>query len=219
VAEALLYAPQPTEDIRCHDSNAGSCCDSSKRLLRTGFAVRKGKPANSDMEGTKNVLRDHVEKRTEENTIHQGKNLIALLSVQVNEPPAPASGACRIKKVMGDSRALDRMAPGPSGEILPARASCFIALGILYEHSVDAICPAPRRRRRPSEGVGGGNKTDLARPRGDRSLSERHEASRHIGRVDRIQRRREQFNRHGKSVCQLSIYRQFRADLKNTAVL
>jgi hypothetical protein len=143
--------------------------------------------------------------------IRQGRNLIATkrtdLSIDINEPPAPASGTGRIKKVMGDRRAFDRMAPGPSGEILPAGGSCLIALG---RRSVDAICPAPARQRRPSESVGGGNKTNLSGPRGDRPLSKRHEAGRHIGRVDRIHRRREQFNRHGNLVCQLSIYRQFR---------
>jgi hypothetical protein len=123
---------------------------------------------------------------------------------------------------MGDCRAFDGMAPGPSGEIPPARASCPIALGIVYGRSVDAICYAPKRRRRPSESVGGRNKTILAGARGDRSLSKRDEAGRHIRRlrrVDRIHRLQEQLNRHGKSGCQLSIYRQFRADLKNTAVL
>jgi hypothetical protein len=147
-------------------------------------------------------------------TFRQCRNLIATkrtdLSIDINEPPAPASRTGRIKKVMGDRRAFDRMAPGPSGEIFPARASCLSALRILYGRPVDAICPAPARRRRPSESVGRGNNTNLARPRGDRSLSKRHEAGRHIGRVDRIHRRREQFDRHGKSVCQLLIYRQFR---------
>jgi hypothetical protein len=119
---------------------------------------------------------------------------------------------------MGDGRAFDGMAPGPSGEIPPARASCVISLGILCGRAVEAICGVPRRRP-PSESAGGGNNTSLAGPRGDRSLSKRHEAGRHIGRVDRIHRRQEQFNRHAKSVCHLSIYRQFRADLKNTAVL
>jgi hypothetical protein len=137
----------------------------------------------------------------------------SLLSVQIDKPPAPASGTGRIEKVMGDRRAFDRTAPGPSGDIFPARASRPIALGILHERSVDEIRLTPAGRRRPSESVGGGNKTNLAGPRGDRSLSQRHEAGRHIrrlGRVDRIHRRREQFNGHGKSVCQLSIYRQFR---------
>ncbi len=137
----------------------------------------------------------------------------SLLSVQINEPPAPVSVTGRIGKVLGDRRAFDRTAPGQSGDILPARASRLIALGILDERSVDAIRPARARRRRPSESVSGGNKTNLGGPRGDRSLSQRHEAGRLIGRlrrVDRIHRRREQFNRHGKSLCQLSIYRHFR---------
>jgi hypothetical protein len=141
------------------------------------------------------------------------------LSVQINELPAPASGTDCIKKVMGDRRAFDRMAPGPSGEIPPARASCLIALRIRCGRSVDEICRAPASQRRPSKSAGGGYKTNLAGPRCDRPLSKKHEAGRNIGRVDRIHRRREQFNRHGKSVCQLLIYRQFRPDLKNTAVL
>jgi hypothetical protein len=100
---------------------------------------------------------------------------------------------------MGDRRECDRTAPGPSRDILPARASRLIALGILHDGSVDAIRPAPARRRRPSESVGGGYKTNLGGPRGDCSLSQRNEAGRHIGRlrrVDQIHRRREQFNRH-----------------------
>jgi hypothetical protein len=178
------------------------------------------------MAGTKSAYTRGVEKRIEEDEDRRGRNLIASertdLSIDINEPPAPAGRTGRIKKVMRDRRAFDGMAPAPSGEILPSRASGLIALGILYDYdrSVDAICPVPARRRRPSESVGGGNKTHLAGPRGDRSLSKRHEAGRHIGRrVDRIHRRREQFYRHGKSVCQLSIYRQFRPDLKNTVVL
>jgi len=164
---------------------------------------------------SKNALR--------KSTIAKVRNRIAIkrtdLSIDINEPPAPASWTGRIKKVMGDRRAFDGMAPAPSGEIPPVRASCPITLGTLYERSVDAICPAPARRRRPSESAGGGNKTHLAGPRVYRSLSKRHEAGRHIGRINRVHRRREQFNRHGKSVCQLSIYRQFRPDLKNTVVL
>ena len=42
-----------------------------------------------------------------------------LLSVQINEPPAPGSDIGRIKKVMGDRRVFDRMAPGPFREIPP----------------------------------------------------------------------------------------------------
>jgi hypothetical protein len=163
------------------------------------------------------------ENALKKSTIAEVRNLIATkrtdLSIDINEPPAPASRTGRIKKVMGDRRAFDGMAPAPSGEIPPARASCLIALGILYERSVDAIRRAPARRRRPSESVGGGNKAYLTGPRGERFRSKRHEAGRHIGRINRIHRGREQFNRHGKSVCQLSIYRQFRPDLKNTVVL
>src|SRR5579872_6647729 len=119
----------------------------------------------------------------------QSIEISSVLRVHINEPAGPASGTARVKKVMGARVAFDRMAPGPSREILPARTSCLIARRIFYKRSVDAICPVPRRRR-PSESVGGGNNTNLAGPRGDRSLIKRHEAGRHIGRIDRIQRRR-----------------------------
>ena len=65
---------------------------------------------------------------------------------------------------MGDRRGFDRTAPGPSGDILLARSSRLIALGILHGRSVDEIRLASARRRRPSEGVGGTNKTNLAGP-------------------------------------------------------
>jgi len=162
----------------------------------------------------------NVEERTEEDQDYQIE-ISSPLSVQINELPAPASGTGRIKNVMGDCREFDRMAPSPSGEIMPARGSCLIALGILYGRSVDEIFPSLERRRRPSESVSGGNQANLAAARGDRSLRQRHEAGRHIGRllrIDRIHRRREQFNRHGKSVCQLFSYRQFRTNLKCTAI-
>lgn len=87
---------------------------------------------------------------------------------------------------MGDRRAFERRAPSPSRDVLPVRASHLIALGVLHERSVDEIRSAPARRRRPSESVGG-SKTNLAlaRPRGNRSLSQRHEAGRCIGRLRR----------------------------------
>ncbi len=142
------------------------------------------------------------------------------LSVHIDEEAFPASGSGRIKKVMGDCGEFDRMAPGPSGERLPAGACCRIPLGILYGGCVDVIWAAlAGRRRRPSESVGGGNNTNRTGPRGERSRSKRHEAGRHIGRVDRIHRRRKQFNRHGRLVCQLLIYRQFRPEQKDTVVL
>src|SRR5208283_1721717 len=132
----------------------------------------------------------------------------SLLGVYIDEPPAPASGTGRIEKVMGDRRAFDRTAPGPSRDILAGQTR-LIALGVLHGYSVDAVRLVQASRRRPRESVGGGN---LAGLRGERSLSQRHEAGRHIGplrRVQRIHRGREQFNRHGKSVRRLSIYRQF----------
>jgi hypothetical protein len=141
----------------------------------------------------------------------------SLLSVQINEMPAPARGTGRIRKVMSDRRFFNRSAPGPTRDVLPARAGRLIAGGILHVRSADAIRPALARRRRPSESVSGENKTTLAGPCGDRPLSQGYETGRYLGRlgrVDWIHRRREQFNRHGKSVCQLSIYRQFRTDLR-----
>ena len=89
----------------------------------------------------------------------------SLLSVQINESRARAGGTSRIGKVMGNRRAFDRRAPGPSGDILPARAPCLIALGILQGCAVDAIRPAPACRRRPRECVGRGNRTNLPGPR------------------------------------------------------
>lgn len=83
---------------------------------------------------------------------------------------------------MGDRRPFDRTAPGPSRDILP-RGACLIALGILHGRSVHAIGLAPARRGRPRENVGRGNKTNLAGPGGDRSLSRRHEAGRRVGRL------------------------------------
>ena len=112
---------------------------------------------------------------------------------------------------MGDRGALDRMAPSPSGaKILPGRAARPIALGILYGRSGEAISAALAGRVRPGESRSGWSKTNLVGARGNSSLSERHEAGRHIGRLRRVHRirRREQFHRHGKSLCQSSIYRQ-----------
>ena len=110
-----------------------------------------------------------------------------VLSVQINEASVPARETGRIGKVMGDCRAFDRRAPGPSREILPRRVS-RIALGILHRRCVDAIRVAPASRSRPGESRSGGNKSTLADPRGDRSLRRRHEAGRRIGGVRRIDR-------------------------------
>ncbi len=46
--EALLYTPQPTEDIRRHDGDTSSRCDSGERLLRAGFTVREAIAADHD---------------------------------------------------------------------------------------------------------------------------------------------------------------------------
>jgi len=135
------------------------------------------------------------------------------LNVEVNEPPAPARETDRIGEVLGDRCSCDGTARGPSGDILPARASGLVALGLLHGRSVDTIRLPPARRRRPGESVSGRNKTNLAGLRCNRPLSQRDEAGRDIRSlrwVDWIHRRREQFDRHGKSVCQLSIHRQFR---------
>src|SRR5579862_2574457 len=107
-------------------------------------------------------------------------------SVYIDEPPAPASGTDRVGKVMGDHRIFNREAPGPSRDVLPVRASRLIALRIVHWRSVDAIRRVPPRRRRPSESVGGGNKTILAGPLGDRSLSQKHQTGRHILHLRRI---------------------------------
>jgi hypothetical protein len=123
---------------------------------------------------------------------------------------------------MGDRSTFDRTAPDQSGDILPGRVSSLIVLGVLHGRSVDEIRLAAAGRRRPSENVGGGNKTNLAGLRGDRSLSQGRQAGRQIGRLRRVERihpRRKQFNGHGKSVCQFSVYRQFRGESKETAVL
>jgi hypothetical protein len=110
----------------------------------------------------------------------------SLLSVQINEMPAPARGTGRIRKVMSDRRFFNRSAPGPPRDVLPARAGSLIARGSLDGRSVDAIRPAPARRRRPSESVRGENKTSLAGPCGDRPLSQRYETGRHLVRLGRI---------------------------------
>jgi hypothetical protein len=129
------------------------------------------------------------------------RNLIAL-SVQIDEPPAPASETGCVGKAMGDRRDLERTAPGPSGDIFPGRGSGLIVLGILDKCCVDAIRLAPARRRRPGESVAGGNKTNLAGPRGDRPLSQRHQAGRdlgHLRRDDPDSPTRGAVDRHGES--------------------
>jgi hypothetical protein len=134
------------------------------------------------------------------------------LRIYVNKSPAPASRSGRIEKVMGNRRACDRSAPGQSRDVLASRGR-RIAVRILHECSVDPIGFVLACRTRPGESVAGGNKTTLAGLAGDRSRSQRHNAGRPIGRPRRVVRthqRREQFNRHGKSARQLSIYRQFR---------
>jgi len=110
----------------------------------------------------------------------------SLLSVQINGWPLQRSGTGRIRKVMGDRHTFDSTAPSPSGDILPSRVCRLIALGTLHERSVDEnFRLAPARRRRPSESVGGGTRLIWPAPRADRSLSQRHEAGRDIGRLRR----------------------------------
>jgi hypothetical protein len=136
----------------------------------------------------------------------------SILRISVNELPVPASRSGRIEKVLGNRRTCDKIAPGQSRDVLADRVR-RTALGILHECSVDPIRFVLAGRRRPRESAAGGNKTTLAGLVGDRSRNKRHEAGRHMGRlrgVDRVRRGREQFNRHGKPIRQLSIYRQFR---------
>jgi len=110
----------------------------------------------------------------------------SLLSVQINETPAPARGTGRVKvkKVMSDRRFFNKSAPGPPRDVL-ARPCRLIARSILHGRSVDAIRPALARRRRPSESVSGENKTTLAGPCGDRPLSQGYETGRYLGRLGR----------------------------------
>src|ERR1700733_8664830 len=44
----LPHTSEPTEDIRRHQGNASSRCDSGKRLLRSGFTVREAITADHD---------------------------------------------------------------------------------------------------------------------------------------------------------------------------
>jgi len=135
------------------------------------------------------------------------------LSVQIDEAASPASGSGRIEEVLGGRCTFDGTGPGRSVDILLVRGCGFVALGILYEGSGDAIRAGGARRRRPGESVGGGDEINLARARGERSRRQRYEAGRHIGctrLTDWIRRCREQFDRHRKSAWQRSIYRQFR---------
>jgi hypothetical protein len=46
--EVVLYAPEPTQDVHSQDGNAGSCGNTSQRLLRTGFPVGEAVAADHD---------------------------------------------------------------------------------------------------------------------------------------------------------------------------
>ena len=43
-----LYAPEPTQDIHCHNGNARSGGNTSERLFGAGFAVREAVAADHD---------------------------------------------------------------------------------------------------------------------------------------------------------------------------
>jgi hypothetical protein len=105
------------------------------------------------------------------------------LSVEIDEMSAPASGTGCVGKVMGDGRICDKTVPRPSRDILPARVYRRVALGILHGRSVNELRLAAAHRRRPRISAGGGDKSHLAGPRGDRSRSSEHEARGFDGRL------------------------------------
>ncbi len=49
-----LYAPEPTQDIHCHNGNARSGGNASERLFCAGFAVRESVASDHDCDQTRN---------------------------------------------------------------------------------------------------------------------------------------------------------------------
>jgi len=67
-ARRALYAPEPTQDIHCHNGNARTGGDAGERLFGAGFAVREAVPADHDRNQTCNP-RDRAGKKALDGTM------------------------------------------------------------------------------------------------------------------------------------------------------